>query len=266
MFISEQRFLTVQLTHALESELIKKIKLAFSSFFTSCGVFRPLFNLWGDWKIQKGIIYTFYLGWLGNAHFIAYPSSHFWNQTHIFHEIYISPPLNKFPSRCLKPQILFASRPRVPVSLCAPGGDLVFLTAYLEYKPASSSLLLFRPPSYCLSSLSSANPALTFSPVVPHCPSSPLISTVGLCVTGWGSQSARDGSSNVAIHVCVNILEWLRPHLWVGLTSIRSRKSITVCMFPPSLRVRLLRGPSPPLIYTAHISMQLSHCTSTPHF
>lgn len=30
--------------------------------------------------------------------------------------------------------------------VCPGGVDLVFLTAYLQYKPASSSVLLFRPP------------------------------------------------------------------------------------------------------------------------
>lgn len=67
-----------------------------------------------------------------------------------------------------KVQILCVPRLCVPIVLCAPGSDPVFLTAYRDTRHVSSSLLLFRPlPRHIrplrLASLSLSYPALTFS-------------------------------------------------------------------------------------------------------
>lgn len=66
---------------------------------------------------------------------------------------------------------LFFFKPHVLIFLCVKRVDLGFLTAYLQYKPASSSALLSpqapsRQPPYRPHTLSSANPTVTFNPLV----------------------------------------------------------------------------------------------------
>lgn len=130
---------------------------------------------------------------------------HFWNQTCLFDIVYICTSLNNlsqelsmknnswsqflfFLSKTLNPLCVAASCSHLFFRV-ALGVDLVFLAAYLRYKLASSSLLLFcsvLPTAYLY--CPQLTP-LTFNSHALHCPSS-LILAVGVCVEGSGESGS----------------------------------------------------------------------------